>query len=237
MKTRQLIRFIALAALAAMLLAAFGCGASRQKSNAPVSWTPKLVAVLPFMNVPPDPSNPAMARSPLTGAVFTSGGGVKGVEGVSVLDRALSSALDKVSAFKLVPAQRTWQVFRKVKNSMSEGDLRALVAEVGRRLGADGVLVGHLYRYRDRVGGGAAVEKPASVAFDLAMVRVGDKAVVWKNSFDETQKSLSEDIFNLSMYATHGLRWYPAKEFAEIGMGQLMARFPWRPDPGTAPEE
>ena len=39
-----------------------------------------------------------------------------------------------------------------------------------------------------------------------------DGSVLWKNSFDETQQSLSQDLLNLGQYMKHGLRWYTAEE-------------------------
>ena len=101
----------------------------------------------------------------------------------------------------------------------------------GAKMGADGVLVGHLYRFDQRVGGPMTAKKPASVAFDVAMVRVADGIVVWKNSFDETQRSLTENIFNIEQFVQGGLRWFTAEEFATYGMKVLMAGFPWQ---GTA---
>lgn len=222
---RRMRPFGATLILLAALMMVWGCQAAKQPSEPP-SWTPRLVVVLPYQKAESDSGG--MARSPLTGASFSSSGGFEGSEGMATLDRSLASSLAKIAPFEIVPDRRSWTVFRQVSKEMAGDSFRRIVAETGKRLKADGVLVGHLYRFRQRQGDAMAASSPASVAFDLAMLRVRDSAVVWKNSFDETQTSLSEDVFKLEQYLKHGIRWYSAQEWASIGMSNLMRRFPWR---------
>jgi TolB-like protein len=63
------------------------------------------------------------------------------------------------------------------------------------------------------------------VAFvlDLVDVRRGD--VIWTARFDETQKSLSENIFALGDIGQRGVRWLSAEQLTQEGVkksiGQL----------------
>lgn len=210
----------------AMIMTAACQGAP--KRQAPPTWRPQRVAVLPFATVPPDGQGSSTACSPLTGAVYTCGVDKQmNNEAEAVLQDQLLSILSQQSAFDVVPPAQAGPVFQRQRRHEMGQNLAKAVAATGRQLGVEGVLVGHIYRFRQRVGGAAAAESPASVAFDLALVRVSDAQVVWKNSFDETQKSLSADILNLGQYMKTGLRWLTAQELARVGMDQLMLRFPW----------
>ena len=64
------------------------------------------------------------------------------------------------------------------------------VRKAGAELEADGVIVGFVYRYRERVGYNYAAEKPASIFFEIQLFRSNDGALVWKGIFDKTQTSL-----------------------------------------------
>ena len=198
------------------------------KRQAPPAWRPQRVAVLPFATVPPDGPGSSTACSPLTGAVYTCGVDKKmNSEAEAVLEDQLLGILSQRADFDVVPPAQAGPVFQRLRRERMGQNLAKTVAETGRKLGVEAVLIGHIYRFRQRVGGAASAETPASVAFDLAMVRVSDAQVLWKNSFDETQKSLSENLFNIEQYMKTGLRWLTAQELARLGMDQLMLRFPW----------
>jgi hypothetical protein len=210
----------------AMIMTAACQGAP--KRQAPPTWRPQRVAVLPFATVQPDAPGSSTACSPLTGAVYSCGVDQKlNSEAEAVLEDQLLSILSQHAAFDVVPPAQAGPVFQRLRREQMGQNLAQAVAATGRKLGVEAVLVGHIYRFRQRVGGAASAETPASVAFDLAMVRVADAQVLWKNSFDETQKSLSENLFNIEQYMKTGLRWLTAQELARVGMDQLMLRFPW----------
>ncbi len=78
------------------------------------------------------------------------------------------------------------------------------MADRGRRHGADGVLVGFVYRYKERVGKAYGVESPASVAFDIHLIRVADGRTIWSAHFDETQQSLGDNLFKLGSFSLAG---------------------------------
>ncbi len=201
------------------------------------SWSPRRVAVLPYSTVRPDPGG-STACSPVTGATYVYGIDTAAApEARRVLDRALMDILEQRAAFSVVPPAQAAPVYQRLWRRHMGMSVRQAVAAAGRKLGVDAVLVGHVYRYRQRVGGPYAAQRPASVAFDLNLVRVSDARVVWKNSFDQTQRSLSENILNLGQYVEHGLRWLTARELARLGMSQLMAGFPWLKPPPESYEE
>ena len=87
-------------------------------------------------------------------------------------------------------------------------------------------LVGFVYRFRERVGKGFSAESPASVAFDLNLIRVMDGRTVWSANFDETQQSLGQNLFQLGTFLTRGGRWITAEDMATDGLDKIMEKFP-----------
>jgi hypothetical protein len=57
----------------------------------------------------------------------------------------------------------------------------------GRELGATGLIVGELLRFRDPRGASASARKPASVAYQVTLYEAPDAYKLWTGRFDETQ--------------------------------------------------
>ena len=131
-----------------------------------------------------------------------------------------------------------WQIVsesevREVGQSLSSGAPGNRLRQIGEMVYADAVLTGRVQRYRERVGDEWGARSPASVAFvlDLIDVRRGD--VIWSATFDETQKSLSENIFAWGDISARGVRWLSADQLAQDGvkkavgqLHQIIARGP-----------
>ena len=228
-------KLIVVSAAIAALVAGIGCSTGVDQEPLPTpAWSPANVAVMTFRSVPPDPGTPGTACSPLTGAAYACG--IPDKE-TGVAERNLTESLLDILAqdapFIVIPPMQMDPVFSRLEREDMGMPLAKAIAAAGKKVGADAVLVGHVYRWRQRVGGELAAEKPASVAFDLAMVRVSTGAVIWKNSFDRTQQSLSENLFNIGQFAQTGLRWVTVQELSRVGLQHLMRRFPWAKRPAA----
>jgi len=103
------------------------------------------------------------------------------------------------------------------------------IRKVGTELEADGLIIVYVYRYRERRGYDYAVEKPASVSFEIQLFRCRDGVLVWKGIFDKTQTSLMEDMLGASYFIKDRGRWITAKELAAQGMNDTLKRFPGLP--------
>ena len=101
------------------------------------------------------------------------------------------------------------------------GDLEVF-QEIGKAYSADAVLTGYVYRWREREGTEYAVNRPASVAFDLYLIKTDDGVIIWKGRFEKAQQSLSENLFDLGTFLKSKGRWMEAKELADIGLAHLM---------------
>jgi hypothetical protein len=117
-----------------------------------------------------------------------------------------------------------------VTSQVSSQDLwgadRRLLVELGRSLQADAVISGTIYRFRQRVGTSMAATTPASVSFAMEFIRVSDGRSLWGRAFDETQRSLDENLFKLGSFLKKGGKWLTAEQLAAFGLKEVMAGFP-----------
>lgn len=97
---------------------------------------------------------------------------------------------------------------------------------LGKAVGADAVLAGHVYRFVERKGTDYSVESPASVLFDIDLVRVADGHTLWSARVDETQKSLMENLFSLGTFMERRGKWVPAAELSRHGMEKAVQGLP-----------
>ena len=79
------------------------------------------------------------------------------------------------------------------------------------------------------MGAGYGVEKPASVAFDLSLVKPSNGAILWRGNYDKTQRSLFENLFDMNTFIKSGGQWLTARELASIGLERLLAELPGTP--------
>lgn len=113
----------------------------------------------------------------------------------------------------------------EVPQAMASAPLEAS-REIGRSLGAEAVLLGALYRYREREGSALGVMRPAAVSLELLLLRVRDGKVLWHVRIDEEQRSLSEDLFKVGRFLRKGLRWLTVREFTEVLLQEALKSFP-----------
>jgi len=163
---------------------------------------------------------PDVVRSPLSGAVFMAEPVHPNV--AHKMTNRLFNRLIKEQRYDLVsPAQA-----RGVFSSLVASDLISSDIEVFRKIGktfsADAVLTGHIFRWREREGTDYAVNRPASVAFDLYLIRPADGAFLWKGRFDKTQRSLTENLLDMNTFVRGGGKWMNAENLAAIGLDDLL---------------
>lgn len=165
---------------------------------------------------------PGVVRDPLTGAIFNAGP-VSGYV-VQAMNRSLFEKLVAEKRYELISPDQANGVLSGIiglDSRMEMGPMEVL-RRVGKRFGADAVLAGYIYRWREREGGDYAVNRPASVAFDIYLIRPGDGAILWKGRFDKTQRSLSENVLDLETFLESKGRWMTAQDLAVLGLGRLV---------------
>jgi hypothetical protein len=137
------------------------------------------------------------------------------------------AALTARGDFELIPPEEAGGVVQQLVSPDGRPlPPLALLQDVGRELDADAILLGRVYRFEERIGTKFSAQRPASVTFDLLLIRVADGRILWTGRFEETQKSLSENLFNLGTFVRRGARWISAQEMAQTGLEQMLQTFP-----------
>lgn len=194
------------------------------------------VVVVGFQPAMSKGEEPGVVRDPISGAVFMAEPVPHHV--VQSMTDILFDRLVAESRYELVSPGQAKGAFSSIVNSdlnVGMGPVEIL-QEVGKAFAADVVLTGNLYRWREREGTDYGVNRPASVAFDLHLVRPADGAILWKARFDKTQRSLSENLFDVATFVKGKGRWMTAETLAKIGLQKLLAEMPKGPREGGESE-
>lgn len=179
------------------------------------------ISILPFKNMAEVYGENKNIRCPICGKIFIAGEVAEGAD--HTLTDHMFFLLNERKDIKLVPTGQARGVRAGLlsgsKRTLSE---RELLIKTGRALDVDAVMVGYLYRFQDRIGNQYSVDSPASVAFDVHLIRVSDGRLVWSGHFDETQRSLSENLFQLGTFLQRKARWITAQEMAMSGLEDII---------------
>jgi hypothetical protein len=97
-------------------------------------------------------------------------------------------------------------------------------ARAAARAGANLAVLGAVLRYVEREGTALAAESPASVAYQVALVRVPDGAIVATDQFDYTQQPLTANLLDLPRFVQGGGRWMTRREILEGALGATAHR-------------
>ena len=138
-----------------------------------------------------------------------------------VYEKLISQLNERVS-----PLKKTRETYEALLFDHPRATPLDIARDLGQEGGADYVLVGNIWRYRKRQGSSLGVTKPASVAFSLYLVNTANGKTVWEARFNETQQSLSENLFKAPEWFKRGGTWLEAKELARYGLEDLLREFP-----------
>jgi len=197
--------------------------AVKEKSLMPLDV--KKILIFPFEDMAGAYGQNVDARCPVCGKVFMTGPVTESA--TRILTDQVFILLEAQKDFELIPASQARGVMLGLQaennHRLSEPDLWI---KTGRNLDADAVIVGHLYRFRERIGTQYSVEIPASVAFDIHLIDVKNGRLLWSGKFDETQQSLFEDLYQIGTFLRRRGRWITAKELAVSGLEGILDTFP-----------
>jgi hypothetical protein len=129
---------------------------------------------------------------------------------------------------QVVPAARVAEAYLGLRPDPKADTPRALAKELGAAVDADLVLVGTLWRFRDRGEVSGFDESQASVAFALYLVDVKTGRRLWRGLFDESQQAITDNAFQAAKQVGlgKGLRWLSAEELARHGVRQTLKKCP-----------
>lgn len=203
---------------------AAGKGPVAKTEEAPV---PRRIALAPFIDMARTYGVGQGVRSPLTGKMFVTGEVATEVADLLTAD---TETLLHERGFEVVSPESVGSVMETLgaRSDGSAGE-RGLAMAAARQVEAEAILVGYLYRVHGRQGGRFAVRQPASVAFGLYLIDARRGSTLWSGEFDETQRSLAENLFAVGDFIRRRGEWVSAGQLAADSLRQILADFPAPP--------
>jgi hypothetical protein len=195
-----------LAAVAGALLAA-GCPKPppvvKQTTFSASPGSLRRVAVMPFY-----------PRSDLSRSLVD--GGRTAEEVAEIVASYIADAL-MAEGVSVIPPNDLAIAFTSQGRATPRLDPKAAAETAAREFGATAVVLGEVYRWRNRTGEALGSDRPASVGFQLSLHEAPQGRRLWNSRFDETQQPLTSDVRNLGRYPGGGSRWLTASELARWG--------------------
>ena len=114
-----------------------------------------------------------------------------------------------------------------LSSSVEAARLLYIAREAGQQLHFDAVLITSVKRYQAREGSNYSVIRPASVYFSLQLLDVASGQIIWSADFDQTQKTLFENILPSTRSTGSGFRWLTAAELASAGLNKKLNSCPY----------
>jgi hypothetical protein len=150
-------------------------------------------------------------------------------EAARVLERLVNRELKIQVADSLIPSDEVLASYDKIMQSQGTDTIRSLAKKLGTDLNVQKIVVGIVWRYRDR---GEATDysgtSPASVAFAVYLVDVATGKREWRGVFNKTQKALTDDITEIKNFLKIGVKWLTAEELARLGVKKMFKTFPYQ---------
>jgi len=181
------------------------------------------LAVLPFfIQRGEDPGKGAPC--PICKGVVLRGEIVPGSQ--NTLTQLLQQKIESTGTFKVLPPEKVEEAFSQIERRQFElKPLRSFI-QLGKTLDMDFIFIGILFRFEERIGSHIGAEKPASVGFDVHLIRLKDEKMVWTGKFDETQRPLSENLLKIGSFVRRKASWLTAEELSSVGMDEMLLRLP-----------
>jgi hypothetical protein len=133
---------------------------------------------------------------------------------------------EKGKGFDFVSPDQVSGYYNILLSKDIEKDPVKLMKTLGAQMKADYVLWGDVFRYQERIGTTYGVQQPASVAFDLHLMRIKDGKMIWRGQWIKTQKSLTENLLEFDTFVKSKMRWITAEELSLIGLKNILKDFP-----------
>ncbi len=186
------------------------------------------LAVMPFIKGH-DPQNLGQTLScPFARFCYEEMGLAEGAD--ETMTRLLQALLKEKQTAPVIPEEDVRRVYEALLFDRASDTPLHVATILGRRLNASHVMVGNVWRYREREGTSFSVQTPASIAFSLYLVDVRSGTPVWEASYDETQKSLSENLLDAPEFFRRGAKWLTVEELARSGLGKALEDYPKYPE-------
>jgi hypothetical protein len=142
------------------------------------------------------------------------------------LTRLLYEKMEPLDRFRIIPNEKVEETLTPTMKAQFEEKPFPTAVQIGKELDVDFIMVAYLFRFEERIGSHLGAEKPASVGFDVHLIRLRDEKIVWTGKFDETQRPLSENVLKIGSFFRRKASWLTAEELSSVGMGEMLKKLP-----------
>jgi hypothetical protein len=144
-----------------------------------------------------------------------------GLRAEEVLTREMQAALERRLDDRVIPQAQAGRTFDAMPLDRRRDTPRAIAMRFGRALGADHVMLGKVWRFREH-----QEDQGASVGFVVYLIEVDNGRRIWRGRFDRTQTNLLEDLRESRAFFAGGGRWLSAREMSRLGIEQMLQALP-----------
>jgi hypothetical protein len=125
---------------------------------------------------------------------------------------------------RLIPLDQAASTFERIQVDADTDTPRSLAVKLGAALGADLVLAGTVWRFRDRGAVEGITDSPAAVAFAVYLIDAKTGRRKWRGVFDMAQNQMTDDLLKARQHARLGIGWLSAEELAKAGVDQVLKK-------------
>jgi hypothetical protein len=118
------------------------------------------------------------------------------------------------------------EAYEKFVAVNSKSTPRLMAQSLGEALGTDVIILGNVWRYRERDPKAFDPPSGASVAFNIVLLKVETGQRVWKGTFDKTQRTLSDNVLSKGSFK-RVVKWLSVNELARLGVQEVFKNFPY----------
>ena len=150
--------------------------------------------------------------------------------------RLVHTALKRRFGQHVIPLDQVQTAYYGIRLDGAKDSPRTMALRMGESLSADLMVVGTVWRYRDRGAIQGFPDKPASVAFAVYILDPNSGRQLWRGLFDEAQEIALQDMAKFTDRIKMGLKWLSADELAHHGVKEIFRPFPDSIHPGPLAE-
>jgi hypothetical protein len=184
---------------------------------------PVRIAIIPFQSLLPEEGSGNAVISPIHGAGYSGGKIDKGAN--EIVGELFTEKLNAFKDVKIMPSEKVNAFYGRINAESLKKPVIDVLKKTGAELGVDILAVGYVFRYMERIGYDYSAEKPASVGFEISFINVKNGEAIWHGVFDKTQKSLMEDVFQISSFYKGGGKWLTARQLTQQGLDEVLKTF------------
>jgi hypothetical protein len=141
------------------------------------------------------------------------------------LTEALHNELtSKVNGVDIISLEMATSELKQVEEENPGITRKEAILQVARNLSAGAVLMGNISDYSERQGGEYGVESPASVVFEVQLLDAANGQVIWEAYFNETQRTLLENVVEVKKFIKRRAKWLSADDLAREGVAEIVDR-------------